>query len=226
VNMKLHYRIVYSHRRTMSISVERDASVVVHAPRGTPEGKIRQAVEARKLWLFQKINHAQKYPSTRQRKEFVSGETIAYLGRNYRLEVVNKATEGVQFHSRFIIARQNQPQAARLFRQWYIDRAKERILLRTRYFAEAMGVAFNCILISDLKVRWGSCTPRSNLNFNWRILKAPSFVIDYIVVHELAHLIEANHTPRFWNIVFVQVPRWEQAKNWLREHGDLLEVDF
>jgi len=89
-----------------------------------------------------------------------------------------------------------------------------------------MGVNFNHILISDLKVRWGSCTPAGNLNFNWRILKAPGFVIDYVIVHELAHLREANHTPRFWNIVSVQVPQWEQAKNWLREHGDLLEVDF
>jgi predicted metal-dependent hydrolase len=87
-------------------------------------------------------------------------------------------------------------------------------------------VVFNRISISNLRVRWGSCTPGGNLNFNWRILKAPSLVIDYVIVHELAHLLEANHTPRFWDIVSVQVPRWAQAKNWLRDRGDLLEVDF
>ena len=85
---------------------------------------------------------------------------------------------------------------------------------------------FKRVLISDLKVRWGSCTPNSNLNFNWRIIKAPSVVIDYLIVHELAHLIESNHTPRFWNIVSVQVPRAEWAKQWLLENGDLLEIDF
>jgi len=224
--MKLDYFITYSKRKTLSMSVERDSSVVVRAPEGTPVEKIHKAVESRKLWLYQKINHKQKYPPCRQHKEFISGETITYLGRNYRLEVVNKAGTGIQFHSRFIIPRENQPKAARLFQQWYVERAKERISRRSKYFAESMGVTFNLVLVSNLKVRWGSCTPSSNLNFNWRILKAPTFVIDYIIVHELAHLIENNHTRRFWNIVSVQVPRWEQAKNWLREHGDLLEVDF
>ncbi len=224
--MKLDYQIVYSRRRTMNLSVERDSSVVVRAPVGTPEAAIKQAIESRKLWLYQKVNHEQKYPPTRQRKEFVSGETIPYLGRNYRLEVVQQPIEGIQFHSRFVISRQNQPKAAGLFRKWYIERANERILATARYFAAAMGVTFNRVLISDLRVRWGSCTPSSNLNFNWRIMKAPVFVVDYLVVHELAHLLETNHTPQFWNIVSVQVPRWEQAKTWLRENGDLLEVDF
>ncbi len=224
--MKLDYRIVYSRRRTLSLSVERDASVVVRAPEGTSAEKIRQAVEARKLWLFQKINHEQKYPPNRQRKEFVSGETIAYLGRNYRLEITERPVTGVQFHWRFIISRENQPQAAKLFRGWYIERAHERIPFRARYFAEAMGVRFNRVLISDLKVRWGSCTPRANLNFNWRIMRAPANVIDYLVVHELAHLLEPNHTSRYWNIVAVQVPHFERAKEWLREHGGFLEVDF
>jgi predicted metal-dependent hydrolase len=224
--MKLSYQIVYSRRRTLSVSVERDTSVVVRAPEGTSEGKIRRAVEARKLWLFKKIKHKQKYPMLRQRKEFVSGETITYLGRNYRLEVCSEPITGVCFRAHFLISRQNQVEAARLFREWYLERAKERIPARTQYFASAMGVAFNRILISDMKVRWGSCTPRGNLNFNWRILKAPSMVIDYVIVHELAHLLEGNHTPRFWDIVSVQVPQWAQAKNWLRERGDLLEVDF
>jgi predicted metal-dependent hydrolase len=224
--MKLDYQIAYSRRRTMSMSVERDASVIVRAPVGTPESVIKRVVESRKLWLYQKVNHKQKYPPTRQRKEFVSGETIPYLGRNYRLEVVQQPIEGIEFHSRFVISRQNQPQAARLFRRWYIERASERITIRAQYFAAALGVTFNRVLVSDLKVRWGSCTPNGTLNFNWRIMKAPAFVIDYLAVHELAHLMENNHTARFWNIISVQVPRWDEAKEWLREHGDLLEVDF
>jgi predicted metal-dependent hydrolase len=71
---------------------------------------------------------------------------------------------------------------------------------------------------------WGSCTPKNNLNFSWRLLKAPVTIIDYVIVHELAHLLEPNHTPHFWSIVAVQVPRSEWARAWLREHGELLEV--
>jgi len=199
---------------------------VVRAPHGTPEGKIHRAVEAKKLWLYQKVNHEQKYPAHKQRKEFVSGETILYLGRNYRLQVSDENIHEIVFNSRFVISRKHQPQAARLFRQWYLERAREHIPRRAEYFANALGVHFNRVLVSNLKVSWGSCTPTSSLNFNWRIMKAPPVVIDYLIVHELTHLLEPNHTSRFWHIVAVQVPRVEWAKQWLREHGELLEIDF
>ena len=224
--MKPALRIIYSQRKTVSLAVERDASVVVRAPQGTPEEKIHRAVAAKKLWLYQKVNHAQKYPLTKSRKEFASGETILYLGRNYRLQVSNEDISGIVFNSCFVISRKHQSRAARLFRQWYLERARERLPRRAEYFANAIGVRFNRVLVSDLKVSWGSCTPKSNLNFNWRIMKAPAAVIDYIIVHELAHLLEPNHTSRFWRLVAVQVPRVEWAKQWLREHGKLLEIDF
>jgi predicted metal-dependent hydrolase len=224
--MDLNFQIVYSRRKTVALSVERDASVIVHAPEGTPREKIHRLIEAKRFWLYQKINHDQKYPPRQMRKEFVSGETILYLGRNYRLQVTEKDVPGVVFQSRFEISRKNQPHAAELFKLWYLRHAEERIPQRAIHFADALGVGFNRILISDLKVRWGSCTPKSNLNFNWRLMKAPPTVIDYVIVHELAHLIEPNHTPRFWNIVSIQVPRFTWAKHWLRDHGDVLETDF
>ena len=224
--MKLDYHVVYSKRKTLNLSVERDGSVVVRAPLGTPEDKIRRVIEVKRLWLYQKVNHEKKYPPERRRKEFVSGETILYLGRNYRLEITENNLPGVQFHWRFLLSRKNQPNAARLFRQWYQARSQERLPNRAKYFAEAMGVAFKKVLVSDMRVRWGSCTPSSNLNFNWRIMRAPTSVIDYVIVHELAHLLEPNHTQRFWHIVAVQVPHCERAKEWLREHGGVLEGDF
>ncbi len=224
--MKLDYQIVYSKRKTVSMSVERDASVVVRAPVGMPEEKVCQAVEAKRLWLFEKTNHKQKYTSSKQRKEFVSGETILYLGRNYQLELVDTDLPVVRFDSRFIVSRRNQPHAGRLLRRWYVQRAQERLPRRAAYFADSMGVRFNRILISDLKVRWASCTPAGNLNFNWRVMKAPAMVIDYLIVHELAHLIEPNHTPRFWNVVSIQVPNYDRAKDWLRDNGDALEAEF
>jgi predicted metal-dependent hydrolase len=224
--MELSFQIVYSRRKTLALSVERDKSVIVRAPEGTPEEKIHRAIEAKKFWLYQKFNNKQKYPSQPTKKEFVSGETIVYLGRNYRLEVTDNEVAGVKFQSRFVISRRNQPRAAELFRMWYLQRAEELIPQRARYFAEALGVCFNRILVSDLRVRWGSCTPKSNLNFNWRLMKAPATVIDYVIVHELAHLIEPNHTRQFWNVVSIQVPRFDWARQWLRRHGELLETDF
>ena len=77
-----------------------------------------------------------------------------------------------------------------------------------------------------MKYRWASCTPKGNVYFNWRIIKAPIFVIEYLIVHELAHLRVSDHSPEFWNIVSIQVPSYDDAKNWLRENGNILEVDF
>jgi len=92
--------------------------------------------------------------------------------------------------------------------------------------ARNLGVRVAEVKIVDSRYRWGSCTVKSNVNLNWRLMKAPMFVIDYVIVHELAHLREANHTPRFWNIVRAQSPTMEKAKAWLKENGQLLEQEI
>lgn len=94
---------------------------------------------------------------------------------------------------------------------------------RVKLHARELGVDIAKVKIVDNRYRWGSCTLNDNVNFNWRLIKAPMFVIDYVIVHELAHLIEANHTPRFWNIVRARTATMEKAKTWLKEHGQLLE---
>ena len=224
--MDLDYRTVYSQRKTIGLTVERDRSIVVRAPVGTSDEAIRQAVESKKLWLYEKTNHSQKYAPQPARKEFVTGETLMYLGRYYRLQVTDDEEPSVRFQNRFYISRHHQAVASQLMRQWYMARAEEKLTPRIRRFAAAMGVAYERIMISDMRVRWASCTPKSNLNFNWRIVKAPDFVIDYLIVHELAHLLESNHTAQFWNTVAVQVPRYALAKAWLRENGAALEEDL
>ena len=220
------YHLILSRRKTIGLTVERDSRLVVRAPEGTTPAQV-QAVLARKaLWLYRQRRHAQRYSADPVRKEFVSGESLLYLGRHYRLEVVDEPLEGVRFCGRFQISRDRRGDAPLLFRRWYEDHARRRLTARARAFARQLGVSFNRLLVSDLKYRWGSCTPQDNLNFNWRVIKAPAFVLDYLVVHELAHLLEPNHTRRFWTVVAVQVPRWEEAKAWLKQNGALLEVDF
>lgn len=222
----MKYRISYSNRKTLSIIVERDRSLLVRAPRNMPAEQIQQLVDEKKLWIYEKIRHPQKYPPTPVKKEFTTGETILYLGRNYRLEITDDTTDGIQFDSRFYISRRQKSHAAELFQAWYMERAREKLLRRIRHFAETMGVKYKRLLISDLKYRWASCTPKNNLNFNWRIIKAPMNVVDYLIVHELAHLLEPNHTAKFWNIIAVQVPEYEKPKKWLKDFGYRLEEDF
>ena len=215
-------------RRRLTISVERDRSVVVHAPESTSEETIREVVESKRRWIDEKTTHVQKYEARPHPpgKELVNGESALYLGREYQIEVVPADSTEIRFEQRFFIPASLAGERRSVLRDWYIARAKERILPKVKSIAAMLGVEFAGAKIVDNRFRWGSCTAKGNVNLNWRLIKAPMFVIDYVIVHELAHLLEANHTPRFWNIVRTHAPRMEKARSWLREHGQVLEQDI
>ncbi len=224
--MKLDYKIQFSNRKTLNISVERDRSVIVRAPENLSLDKIEEIVQSKRNWIKDKINHAQKYPIDFKAKEFVSGETLLYLGRNYQLLVVDEDFEGIRFNQSFSISKSNQKNANQLFKEWYLAKALEKIKPLSKKYAANLGVNYNECKASEMKYRWASCTPKNNILFNWRIIKAPMYVLEYLVAHELVHLIEHNHTSEFWNILSIQVPNYEKAKKWLKEKGQLLEIDF
>lgn len=221
--MHLEYNVIYAARKTLTITVERDRSVVVRAPHGTPREQIDAIVERKKLWLYEKISHVQKHDRPLKPREFISGSTVLYLGKNYRLEIISEDFDGVLFDQKFLISKASAARAPELLREWYMRRAKERFTPLALTYARHMGVRYNDILISDLKYRWGSCTPKNNLNFNWRLIKAPLRVVEYVVVHELTHLLESNHTADFWAVVRNQLPDYLKSKDWLKRAGGLLE---
>lgn len=104
----------------------------------------------------------------------------------------------------------------------YRQAAKEYITKRADYFADQLGVSYCTITIRDQKTRWGSCSSKGNLSFNWRLILAPPKVLDYVVVHELCHRREMNHSPRFWALVQSMMPDYKQHRKWLKENGDRL----
>ncbi|MFQ3226538.1 MAG: putative metal-dependent hydrolase [Lentimonas sp.] len=214
-------------RKRLTITVERDCAVVVHAPVDVSDEKISQIVEAKQRWIREKLNHPQKYvkPLHPPGKELVNGESALYLGRHYRIELVDCRDQQVRFEQKFIIPEWLGAGRRTVLREWYQQRAAEKILPRVELLAKKMGVVYANARLVDNLYRWGSCTPNDNVHFNWRLIKAPAYVIDYMIVHELAHLREPNHTPRFWNIVRAQSPKMEKAKQWLKDHGQLLEEE-
>lgn len=224
--MEFEYVVKYSTRKTLNITVERDRKIIVRAPAHLSVEKIDQIVQSKRQWIKEKLNHAQKYPLVPESKEFISGETLMYLGKNYQLLVVEEDIEGIEFNQRFRISGKNQGKANDLFKEWYLKQALHKIEPLASEFAKRLGVQYNVCKTSEMKYRWGSCTPNNNIIFNWRIIKAPMYVVSYLVAHELVHLIEDNHTPKFWNILSIQVPNYQKAKDWLKKNGHLLEVDF
>ena len=137
--------------------------------------------------------------------------------------MVKSGLAGIEFIRGFLVPALKPDERAELFRDWYISKAKEKIAPRVQHHARELGVDVTKVKIVDNRYRWGSCTPNDNVNLNWRLIKAPMFVIDYVIVHELAHLIEANHTSRFWNVISTQTPTMDKARAWLKDHGQLLE---
>ena len=227
--IELNYRTVRStKRRTLSITVERDRQIVVRAPSSMTDDAVHRWVQARRHWILEKLNSQQKYTERVHPpgKEVVNGESAPYLGRDYRIVITNTPTAVVDFNGDFLVPHARQVQRRTVLRDWYVAQAKKVILARVRQHARDMGVSFERAKIVDNRYRWGSCTIRRTVNFNWRLIKAPMFVIDYVIVHELAHLIEGAHTATFWGIVRARTPTMAAARTWLREFGQMLEEDI
>lgn len=199
---------------------------MVRAPKDYDEKKINEEVNKKRYWIYQKLNHDQKYSAIKDPREYVSGESFLYLGKRYNLDIADNDIDGIHFTNKFEISKRSQPEAEELFRKWYRQKAKDLIIPKVGEYAKSLGVKFDRIFIKDLKYRWGSCSPKKNLNFNWRLIKAPINVLNYVIVHELAHLIEPHHNDDFWNIVKVQIPKYKKAKEWLKENGELLEQNI
>jgi predicted metal-dependent hydrolase len=226
--MNIEYEVRRSNnRKKLTINIERDRSIVVLAPNNTSDEKIKQVIDSKKQWIYEKLQHPQKFAPKPQApgKEIINGESLYYLGSQYQVELVENS-KGLKFDNKFLFPVQDKEKNLKLLRKWYINSAKDMIIPRTIKFAKDLGVKPETIKIVDNKYRWGSCTTKNNINISWRLMQAPIFVVDYIIVHELAHLIEGNHTPVFWNIVKSQIPKMERAKLWLKENGQQIQDEL
>lgn len=222
--MKLDYEVVHANRKTIAITVERDRKVVVRVPEQASEQAISAAIENKRFWIWQKLRDPHKYPDPVPHKEYVTGETFLYLGQHYGLSLSRREGGAVRLVGKqFEMAASDRRKGDALFRSWYLTQAKEKLPPRIATFAAEMGVGYSRIWVRDLKYRWGSCKPGGTISFNWRIIQAPMIVVNYIIVHELAHDLEPNHSMEFWNIVAVHVPTWAKARSWLKQNGSRLE---
>jgi predicted metal-dependent hydrolase len=166
---ELNYTIVRSpKRKKLTISVERDRTVVVHAPENATDETVHRVVDAKRQWLIAKLKHPQKYRDypNPPGKEVVSGESAPYLGRDYRIELAETASGEVEFSGLFVVPVSHRARRREVLRDWYIARAKETILNRVKRRARELGVNFGSAKVVDNRYRWGSCTVNNNVTFN------------------------------------------------------------
>lgn len=219
-----------SRRRTASLQVSPDNKVSIIVPDNLTPQKIAEIVERKRGWVISKIqsNEAVQYPA--RPKEFVSGESFTYLGRNYRLKLVQGKPMPVEFkNGRFYVKvdkRSNsiEDDVRATLTSWYKKHAISKFKQRTALYADRVGVDYRTIGIKDYKSQWGSCTKVGDLHFNWRVIIAPISIVDYVVVHELCHRRHHDHSPAFWKLLGRILPDYRDRKEWLRVNGPELVI--
>jgi len=201
-------------RKTLGLTIDRAGELVVHSPEAASETDLHKWVEKKLLWVHQKLLRKDGHNHAAHRLEMVSGECIVYLGRNYRLKIVKDQSAPLHFDGQWFLLRENDRlDAPRHFQTWYQDAGSGWLNERIRFWEPKVGMAASKIVVRDLGFRWGSCGKDGVLHFNWRLLQLPVFLVDYVIVHELVHLYERNHTPTFWKILGRVLPDWKERKD-------------
>lgn len=209
-----------SRRRTLGLTVDRAGELVVHAPADSPVEELEQWTRTRLLWVYQKLARKGELTTRVLPVEYVTGESFSYLGRNYRLKLVSGQREVLCLDGEtFLLRRDIQKNAAKHFRNWYRQNGLQWLELRVAQFTQRVGAAPASIIVRDLGDRWGSCRRNGTIAFHWRLLQLPVGLIDYVIIHELAHLKEGHHGPTFWESVERALPDWHQRQEMLAKLG-------
>lgn len=210
----LHFAIRRSQRRkTLELSVGRNGELTVRAPSTSKDGEIRAWVQSKLLWVHQKLARKAEGLLKPVSPQYTSGESFHYLGRAYRLQIVKEQKEKLRFDGyQFCLRADARSIAPRLFRNWYREQGHPWLNERIQLLARRVGVLPTQIEIRELAYRWGSCGKNRQIYFHWKLLRLPVHLIDYVVVHELAHLIEPNHGANFWACLDRALPDWQERR--------------
>ena len=227
---KLEIEISYRKRRTLVIQMEPMDKILVLSPIGLSEQYIIEKVLSKGEWILKKLAAFKKTGFLPAKKEFATGELFLYLGGNYKLFVllkpgITRPIVELSQNNIFIFTPLKKHEILRTsLVKWYKKEAEKIIFKKVQYFKKILLAEPAQIKIKEQKRRWGSCSSRGNIYFNWRIVMAPESVIDYVVVHEIAHLIHANHSPVFYKLVESILPDYKTRKKWLKDFGATIEI--
>jgi predicted metal-dependent hydrolase len=215
--------IIRSRRRTISLEITKEATLIVRAPLRAPERVIDQFIREKQDWIERKLADARSRPKAPHR-QFANGELFLFLGKTYALEVLHGSDAGISLGEKFFVGESRLPECRDLLRAWYAQRAMDIFPARVAGFAAILDYRPKKIRVSDTRRRWASCSTSGTLSFCWRLVLAPPEVIDYVIVHELVHMRQPDHSPRFWEKVGRAMPRYKEHREWLRTHERMLEL--
>lgn len=228
----LTYQVIYQkNRKTIQVKILTSTHLQITAPNKFPQASIEKILYEKSNWIVKQILHLSNALANPLNKSITPGATVLYLGVPHTLIFTNSNGARLSIHLEdheiiLTVPLRNTAQvtslAESLLRQWYLSNANNLLSAKTSFWAAKINVQPQHITIKDQKTRWGSCSSKGNLNYNWRIIMAPSEVIDYLVIHELCHLRVPNHSALFWQEVAKFSPQFKSHRTWLQTNSTLL----
>lgn len=225
-------QIIKSKRKTIAIQIKPDLTVCVRAPKQIKDHDIQKFIENNKEWIlrhYRKMEMERKILRTNSSNPYVEGGYLPFMDTKIRLSIIhNKEVkkDHIIYHDieephTLILETKciEEGEIRRCLLNWFKGEGKIVIANKVDYYAKIMRVTFHRITIREQKTRWGSCSGKKNLNFNWKLMLMPEAILDYVVVHELAHLKQMNHSPSFWREVETVLPDYKDRRKWLQDNG-------
>ena len=209
-------QVIKSKRKTLSISINENAQLIVRAPNRLSDAKIQEFINEKSSWIIKNKNLIKLRLQNTEKDQ----NDLLYLGEYFPIKKNIKSLKKVSFNGEeFITNLENQSQLSNALKIWYKDKFKELAIPRLNYFVDKYGLTINQVRLKRQKTLWGSCSSRNNINLNFLLIMAPLKVIDYVIIHELVHTIHKNHSANFWSAVEDIMPNYKDPKNWLKENS-------
>lgn len=217
-------RIVRSRRKTVALVVTTEGELEVRAPLRFSRHQIDTLVREKSSWIEKQVERAHKASHLTAHRQLGDGARLWYLGKSFPLRLSASGAGKVHFVHEFTLPESALPKATSLLTNWYKAQAHALINERVDLYAQRFGLKVTGVRISSARTRWGSCSQKNALSFTWRLIMAPLEVIDYVVIHELAHILEKNHSRAYWANVEQMLPDYKVRRAWLRNNGRLLDL--
>ncbi len=213
-----------SQARHVRLEIKDGIGLTVVIPRSYKLDSLDEMLRSKSRWILDKMDRHVRAAPLSGKRELRFGDTVPYLGCELRIvscQGIGGSTESIELQGHTLLVYQDvRPSGLdSLVEQWYRIRAAAVLKQKVNEVAPVFGISYKRLAIRGQKTRWASCSHRGTLSFNWRLLMAPEPVVDYVVIHEVAHLKEMNHTKRFWKLVAEHCPSWREQKEWLDDHG-------
>ena len=218
-------KVIKSNRKTFCIEIDDYGKIILRIPKNSSKLEIERFLNKHKKWIYKKLKVIEKREIELYPKKFIEGEMFLFLGNFYKLKIVKNQKGKIMLNNNEMnISDKYKTDIRKVIIEFYKKKAFEIISDRVNFYSKKYGYDYNKIKITSANKRFGSCTNKGNLNFTFRLIMVPIEVIDYVVVHELVHLVDKTHKKSFYEKVEKILPDYKKRIKWLNDNSYLLKI--